>query len=153
LSPELMARSARGHNKQGKFVANSNLQALVGCGGLHSTANDLVKYVAANVGLMQSPLTPLMLKMQVMRNRDTGAHGTQHGNAAMPWLDDDVSQPPGMELLGHGGGTLGYSAFVGFDKKQRRGIVVLSSQNGMFSPAGLGFRLLQKMPLDGMTLA
>jgi CubicO group peptidase (beta-lactamase class C family) len=153
LSPEMMARLARGHNNKGKLVANWDLGVLVGCGGIRSTANDLLKYVAANVGLTTSPLKPLMLDMQVIRHHNAfDPTGTTRGNTAMPWMDTGVFQPPGMDLLGHGGGTGGYSTFIGFDKKQRRGIVVLSNQL-MFSCSELGFRLLQKLPLDGVTLA
>src|SRR2546426_3841626 len=69
-----------------------------------------------------------------------------HGNAAMAWFDQDVYQPPGMELLGHGGGTGGYSAFIGFDKKQRRGVAVLSNHTTSHS-SEVGWAVLQRLPL------
>ena len=46
----------------------------------------------------------------------------------MPWYDSAVYSPPGSDLLGHGGGTAGFATFIGFDKLQRRGIVILSNQ-------------------------
>jgi hypothetical protein len=55
-----------------------------------------------------------------------------------------------MELIGHGGGTVGYSAFIGLDKKQRRGVVVLVNQvAGVANPYAIGWRILQRAPLAG----
>ena len=55
-----------------------------------------------------------------------------------------------MELTGHGGGSVGYSAFIGFDKKQRRGVVVLVNQvAGVANPYAIGWRILQRAPLAG----
>jgi len=64
----------------------------------------------------------------------------------MAWYDQEVYQPPGMELLGHGGATGGYSAFIGFDKKQRRGVAVLSNQT-TFPSSAVGWAVLQRLPL------
>src|SRR5688572_13308085 len=65
----------------------------------------------------------------------------------MPWLDEGLYQPPGSELLAHGGGGYGYLAFIGFDKKQRRAVVVLSNQLAV-NPSGVGWTILQGMPLS-----
>jgi S1-C subfamily serine protease len=51
-----------------------------------------------------------------------------------------------MELLGHAGGAGSYHAWVGFDMKQRRGVVVLSTENEC-SVEAIGWTILQRMPL------
>jgi S1-C subfamily serine protease len=51
-----------------------------------------------------------------------------------------------MELLAHAGGAGSYHAWVGFDKKQRRGVVVLTTANDVSSEA-IGWTLLQRLPL------
>lgn len=150
LSRELKARMARGHDENGKPAPNFEFQALAGTGALRSTANDLLKYVSAQVGLAQSELTPLMQKTHVIRFRaPAGAdEAWRAGNSGMPWVDNGVEQPPGMQLMGHGGGTAGYSAFIGFDVRQRRGVVVLCNQQGGPLHAGsIGWVLLQRRPL------
>ena len=53
LTPDLKARFATGHNYLGYAVTSMDFQAQAGCGGLRSTANDLLKYVSANLGLTQ----------------------------------------------------------------------------------------------------
>src|SRR5258708_21372030 len=60
LTPELKARLAVGHDKLGRPAPKWDFQVYVSTGGLHSTANDLLKYVSANAGLAPSALTPLM---------------------------------------------------------------------------------------------
>jgi serine-type D-Ala-D-Ala carboxypeptidase/endopeptidase len=149
LTPELKNHLAIGHDKSGKPVGNWNFQVLAGTGAIRSTANDMLKYVAANLGLTQSNLTPLMEKTHVIRHRDS----PDFGNTAMPWVDQGVYNPPGMELLGHAGGTAGYSAFIGFDKHNRRGVVVLANQQGRFSSSSIGWRILQHARLSGKDIA
>ncbi|HTA30534.1 MAG TPA: serine hydrolase [Candidatus Cybelea sp.] len=152
LTPELKARLAKGHNASGKSVPNWDFDALAGCGALHSTANDLLKYVSAEIG--QSSLTPLMEKTQVIRHTNaSGLNGLPmiFGNTAIPWVDEGQSAQTGMELLGHAGGTGGYSAFIGFDRQHRRGVVVLFNQQdgaqGRVNSRKLGWLLLEGVRL------
>jgi CubicO group peptidase (beta-lactamase class C family) len=142
LSPSLNARAATGHDESGQRAAYYHLQVMAPAGALHSTANDLLKYLSANLGFTHSSLTPLMEKMQVIRH--TGS--PDMGNTAMPWFDQSAWNPPGSELLGHGGGTAGFATFIGFDKKKRRGVVVLSSQRS-FHGFTVGWTILQGRPL------
>jgi CubicO group peptidase (beta-lactamase class C family) len=142
LTLEMKTRLARGHNASGKAVANWDFQALAGCGALRSTANDLLKYVSANLGATQSSLTPLLENTQVIRHRGDSVFG----DTAMPWVDCCQSEQTGIELLGHAGGTAGYSAFIGFDQEHRRGVVVLFNQQdgtGSLHSQTLGWLLLE----------
>jgi CubicO group peptidase (beta-lactamase class C family) len=147
LTPELKARLATGHDEKGKRTASYDLQVMAGAGALLSSANDLLKYVSANLDLKESSLTPLMKKSQAIRHRAE----PEFGNTAMPWWDSGVYQPPGMELIGHGGGTDGCSAFIGLDLKQRRGVVVLANQKvAVANSYTVGWRLLQNASLTAM---
>lgn len=62
-------------------------------------------------------------------------------------MDRGVSDETGKELIGHGGGTGGYEAFIGFDKKNHRAVVVLASQQGGLITERLGWFLLEGVPL------
>jgi CubicO group peptidase (beta-lactamase class C family) len=149
LPPELNGRMATGHDENGKLAPRFNLRLMAGAGALLSSANDLLKYLSANLGLTQSSLKPLMDQMKVIRHRDA----PEFGNTAMPWWDSGVYQPPGMELLGHGGGTGGCSAFIGFDRKQQRGVVVLANQRAALANSyAIGWRILQRAPLKGLQI-
>ena len=142
LTPEMKDRLAMGHAADGKRAPYYNLQVMAGAGALKSSANDLLKYVSAQLGLTASELGPLMQESQVIRH--TGAPSL--GRSAMPWVDWNCYNPPGSELLAHSGGTPGFSAFIGFDRKQRRGVVVLTNQRAT-SSVPIGFLILQGMPL------
>jgi CubicO group peptidase (beta-lactamase class C family) len=151
LTPELKARLAMGHDDSGKPSPPWKLQAYSPAGNILSTANDLLKYVSANAGLAPSSLTPLMKEAQVVRFKDSRGLSDVpgfgvFGRTAMDWVDRGAYQPPGMELLGHAGGAGSYHAWVGFDKKQRRGVVVLTTANDVSSEA-IGWTLLQRLPL------
>lgn len=144
LTPELKARLAIGHDRLGRPAPNWDFQVYAAAGGLRSTANDLLKYLSANLGLTHSSLAPLMENMHVIRNKGTATHG----DAAIAWMNRGEGYQSGLNLLGHDGATGGYETFIGFDKKQCRGVVVLCNQQGGLSPETLGWLLLKGVRLD-----
>lgn len=140
-SAEMKTRLATGHLDDGTRSDHWHLQAMAPAGALHSTANDLLTFVAANLGFTQSELTPLMKAMQVERHA-----GSPLGKSAMPWVDENAYNPPGTEIWAHSGGGYGTIAFVAFDVKKRRGVVALTNQMKVF-PNGVALTLLQGYPL------
>jgi CubicO group peptidase (beta-lactamase class C family) len=150
LTPEMKMRLAMGHDASGKAWPPFMFQVYSPVGDIHSTAKNLLKYASGQAGLTSSSLTPLMERTHQIRFTDSRGLPdvplSQFGRAAMDWVDRNVYQPPGMELLGHAGGAGSYHAWVGFDKKQRRGVVVLSTANDL-SVEALGWTLLQRLPL------
>lgn len=153
LTPELKARLAVGRDASGKPSLPWKLQAYSPAGGIYSTANDLLKYAAAQAGLAPSHLAELMKKTHQVRFTDTNGlpaepgFGT-FGRTAMDWVDRGAYQPAGMALLGHAGGAGSYHAWVGFDTKQRRGVVVLTTADaGVLSVEATGWTVLQRLPL------
>lgn len=148
VTPEMKPRLARGHWADGTPSENVRFQVTAPAGAMVSTANDLLKFLSANLGLTPTELAAPMREMQIVRH--TG--DAKFGKTATPWFDEGVYQPPGSELLAHGGGGVGYLAFVGFDKQKRRGVVVLTNQMAM-SPYGVGWTILQGMPLSRENVA
>ena len=120
LTPEMQARLATGHNPALMSVPNWDLTALAGAGALRSTVNDMLKFVAANLGLTKSPLFPAMQKAH-QSQRETGQPDLTIG------LNWHILKKFDSEMVWHNGGTGGYHSFIGLDKKNRRGVVVLSN--------------------------
>jgi CubicO group peptidase (beta-lactamase class C family) len=150
LTPQLKSRLATGHDQAGKCVPYWDIGAYAGAGAIRSTANDLLKYVSANLGIKQSRLTPLMQSTHEVRHTNSPGpiEGENHRNTGMAWTDLGIYQPPGMQIIGHPGGAGGYSAFIGMDKKQRRGAVVLVNQfQGRLNPSVVGCAILQRVGL------
>ena len=136
LTPELKARLAVGHDADLKPAENWDLgTAFAGAGALRSDANDMLKFVAANLGLAKSPLTPAMAAMLNVR-RPTDMPGI---SVALGW---HIFTTGGKEIIWHNGGTGGYRSFVGFDPKTRVGIVVLSNSETPEGVDDIGHHLL-----------
>jgi len=127
LTPEMKARLAAGHNQALDTVANWDLPTLAGAGALRSTANDLLTFLAANLGYTNSPLAPAMAAMLKVR-RPTGRPTLE---VALGW---HIFTANGKEIIWHNGGTGGYRAFMGFDSKTRIGVAALSNA---FTAAGV----------------
>jgi D-alanyl-D-alanine-carboxypeptidase/D-alanyl-D-alanine-endopeptidase len=142
LPAEMQARLIAGHNQALKPVPNWDLPALAGAGALRSTANDMLRFLAACLGYTKSPLAPAMAAMRKER-RATGVAGLE---IALGW---HILKRDDRELVWHNGGTGGYRSFVGLDEKARLGVVVLSNT---FTPGGvddIGRHLLdRRLPLQ-----
>jgi D-alanyl-D-alanine-carboxypeptidase/D-alanyl-D-alanine-endopeptidase len=148
---EMTTRLAMGRNEEGESTGPWQLEALAPAGAIHTTANDLLRYAASQAGITKSTLTPIVEQTHVFRNEDKRGlpgyiDGPLFGRTAMPWIEGAAYEPPGMELLGHGGGAGSYHAWVGFDKKQHRGVITLSTANDLDVKA-VGLTLLQRLPL------
>lgn len=136
FSPEMKARLAVGHNGELAAVPNWDFAVLAGAGALRSTVNDLLTFLAANLGYVKSPLAPAMAAMLSVR-RPMGPAGA--GEIGLGWL---VSKPKDDEVIWHNGGTYGYRSLAGYNAKTRVGVVVLSNT---FTAAGvddIGMHLL-----------
>jgi CubicO group peptidase (beta-lactamase class C family) len=137
LTPELKSRFTTGHNQLGDAVSSIDFQTLAGAGALRSTANDMLKYLSANLGLTPSRLTPLMEKTHVIYFQSM----FQATINALAWSVE--FDPQGREIISHGGTTFGCSTFVGFDNSRRRGVVVLSNSGDFFDVIAIGRLLLE----------
>src|SRR5207247_1051181 len=114
---------ASGHNGRLERVGNWDVPTLAGAGALRSTANDMLTFLAANLGYIASPVSPAMTAMLQVR-RSTGRE------IVIGWHSvtlDGIFSRDGRNIVWHDGGTAGYSAFIGFDPKVRTGVVVLAN--------------------------
>jgi D-alanyl-D-alanine-carboxypeptidase/D-alanyl-D-alanine-endopeptidase len=135
LSPEVKAKLAAGHNDKLEPVSNWDLPTLAGAGALRSSANDMLAFLAANLGYTKTPLAPAMAAMLKGR-RPAGAPGLEIG---LGWL---IRTKDGNEVVWHNGGTGGYRTFTGFDAKARVGVVVLSNTETAVGVDDIGMHLL-----------
>jgi len=141
LSPEQKARLAAGHSATLEPVPNWDLPTLAGAGALRSSTNDLLTFLAANLGYTTSPLGRAMASMLDVR-RPTGVDNLQ---IALGW---HVLRAHGRDIVWHNGGTAGYRTFIGFDPAARSGVVVLSNAGTAAGPDDIGRHLLDpQLPL------
>jgi CubicO group peptidase (beta-lactamase class C family) len=73
LTPGMKARLAVGHGSGLAAVSNWDLPpAFAGAGAIRSTVNDMLKFLAANLGITKTPLAAAMAA-EVSTRRPTGA--------------------------------------------------------------------------------
>lgn len=129
FSAAMRAHLARGHDENGKPASNWDLDALTGAGGIRSTANDMLRYLKANMGASHSPLRAAMTFAQ--QPRAEVGKGMRIG---LGWMTTDKG------IVWHNGGTGGYRSFIGFTTDGRRGVVILT--NSATGVDELGFATL-----------
>ncbi len=134
LSAEQRSRLARGH-AGGRPVANWDIDALAGAGALRSTASDMLRFLAANLGLVETPLAAALAASR----QEPVETGREQLAVARGW---HVRTGFDREIVWHNGGTGGYRSFCGFDPVARRGVVVLSNSTSDVVDA-LGLNLLE----------
>jgi CubicO group peptidase (beta-lactamase class C family) len=135
LTPEMKARLAIGHSSGMAAVPNWDIPTLAGAGALRSTANDMLTFLAANLGYVKSPLAADMAA-EVSIRRPTGAPNME---IAYAW---HVQNKDGRSIIWHNGGTGGYRTYMGYDPKSRAGVVVLSNISTAAGPDDIGRHLL-----------
>jgi len=142
LTPDMKARLAPGHNAGLSEVPNWDLAALAGAGALRSSANDILTFLAANLGYTKTPLAAAMAA-EVSIRRPTGMPDME---IAYAW---HIQTKNGNSIIWHNGGTGGYRTYMGFDPKSGVGVVVLSNISSAAGPDDIGRHLLDaSYPLD-----
>lgn len=142
LSDAMKARLAIGHDQELARAVNWDIPTLAGAGALRSSANDLLDFLAAYLGMKKTPLAPAMAATLQPR-KPTGSSNMQ---IALGW--HVLTTPGGGEIIWHNGGTGGYRSFLGFDPKARVAVVVLSNTSTAAGVDDIGGHLLDaSLPL------
>ena len=128
FNQSMIANLARGH-KDGKIVPNWEFPSFAGAGGIKSNLRDMMKYLAANMGQKETPLYPAL----ALSHRKTRAENSD----PLVGLGWHISKQGDAEIIWHNGGTGGYRTYIGFDKKQRKGVVVLSNSTESIDDIGI----------------
>jgi CubicO group peptidase (beta-lactamase class C family) len=126
LSDEQRSRLAAGH-LSGRELPVVNLSIPESpAGGLYSSASDMLKFISANIGLIETKLDSAMHESHLIRhNRYIGNNTDTEIYIGLGWF---ITTNFGNEIIWTNGGTAGgYNAFIAFNPTTDRGIVVLCS--------------------------
>lgn len=133
LGEHQLSDLAPGHDEGPDSVKNYHAQDVFqGAGFLKSSLKDMLVYLQAQVGLLETPLAdaiemthqPLFDVGTVTYNDREGIYQLEIG---LSWHIDHL--PDGAVFYSHGGRTNGYMAYMGFDPQNRTGVVVLCNQS------------------------
>lgn len=128
------SRLAPGHSGPRPVANWDGFDVLAPAGALRSTGNDMLAFLAANLGLRESDRAGV-LKAATEPRADAGSPGVE---VALGW---HVSTDKGTEIIWHNGGTGGYRAFCGFAPAKKLGVVILVNSDE--SADDIGFHLLE----------
>lgn len=135
---DMQKRLALGHDVNLQLVPSWTWQsqALAGAGGLRSTVDDMLNFMAAQLGLT---VTPLRDAMQTTQTQALPT-GIPNLDIALAW--HILKKPSGGEIVWHNGGTGGYRSFVGLDRASQSAVVVLSNVGDDLGVDDIGRHLL-----------
>jgi CubicO group peptidase (beta-lactamase class C family) len=132
------APRATGHDPRLRPTPAWRMPTFAGAGALRSSAADMLIWLAANLGLVATPLAPAMAaQLRVRAPTDTA------DLQALGWR---VSPGDGGEIVFHHGATGGFRCYCQFDLARRAGVVVLTNTAHARND-DLGFHILSGRPL------
>ncbi len=124
LDAEQASRQAKPYLRAGKPAVYWHFDALAGAGALRSTADDMLAFARANLGLAEVP-ERLRLAMHDMRTptADVGRVGEKIGLA---WaIIPARKEPERPETFVHNGGTGGFRSYLAIAPAAKAAVVVL----------------------------
>jgi CubicO group peptidase (beta-lactamase class C family) len=137
LSGGQKARLAPGHGADGKVSPNWDFDVLAPAGALRSTADDMLTFLAANLGLTSSGLEQSLATAHAPRFKapDSVEVGLGWHRSPLPGT--------GHDAVWHNGATGAYHAIAGFVPEKRAAVVVLANVAlSEFSADGIGMMAL-----------
>ncbi|MBT8489384.1 MAG: serine hydrolase [Gemmatimonadetes bacterium] len=138
LRGPMAALMAKGHDPGGTIVPLWDVATLAGAGGIRSNVEDMLGFLAANVGEPTSDLERAMRDAHTPRESMGGPN-----QVGLNWI---TRAGDGSRIVWHNGGTAGFRTFAGFDPDAEAAVVVLT--NSGIGADDIGIHLLdQTVPL------
>lgn len=142
LTPALKSRMTTAHSSVFRLAPTplwDFTPAFFGTGSLRSSANDLLIFLAANLGYVKTPLSAAMARMRTA-HRD----GADNFKMGLGWRIEQLQE---AEIVWTGGASYGSRSFSGFDPKSQVGVIVLSNYNSGYGIDDIGRHVLNPKAL------
>lgn len=102
-----------------RSVPHWTFQVFQGVGAIRSNAEDMLRYVKAQMGLLSTTLKPAIeLTQQPLHQIG------EKSSIGLVWNIRSISDD---EIVWHGGATGGFNTFAGFSRKTNRAIIILNN--------------------------
>ncbi|MFD1141159.1 serine hydrolase [Larkinella insperata] len=112
-------------------VTHWDMDIFAGAGAIRSNAENMMRYVKAEMGLLPSPLKEAMTFTQQPRHEMERTE-----QIGLGWLIRTLNQD---EIMWHNGATAGYTSFVGFSRKTNKAIIILNNSQQSVDELGMHF--------------
>jgi CubicO group peptidase (beta-lactamase class C family) len=139
-----------GHQNGSEIETPKVPDVIAGAGGLRSTANDLLKYLSANLGLLHTKLDDSIALQHLIQHPGLLPNPMNYTiYIALGWA---ILTNFGTEVLDHTGSINGWNANVAFIPEKQIGVVSLCSCDLKDMNTGtLDFVLLNQTGIDSLT--
>ena len=127
IPADKMAMLSDGHNGELNKTKHWNIPTLAGAGAIKSSAEDMVKYLQANMVRNSSPAIALA-------QEETASFIPDRSDIGLGWIINSFDND--QKYYWHNGGTGGFRSYMGYDKNSQKGIVILS--NSIFPMDDIG---------------
>lgn len=134
IPEDIKSRFAKGHVAGNESELVFLPQEVQGAGAMYSTVNDLLKFLSANMGLIDTKLNDAMQESHAIRHSvsqfqlpfvDPSGHKTPaHGYVGSDW---NIQTDLGKKIIWRNGGIDGYSSLIAFNPDKQLGVAILCS--------------------------
>ena len=125
---DIKSRYAKGHIAGKEVNLEFIPETIQSAGAMYSTANDLLKFLSANIGLIQTKLNDPIQETDLIRH----SFGQSSDNKSLKdyiGLGWTVTTDFGKEVIWHTGSIDGYTSIIGFNPSKQIGLVILCGCN------------------------
>ncbi len=136
LTEDMKKRVSKGHDQRKEAKWLEIPEVFAPSGSINTTVGDMLKFISAGLGITKSPINSAFDRSRKWL-RSFKVEDEERLGMAMFWMRVGLA---GYTFIGHSGDTFGFSAYVGFNEENTRGVVVLS--NGKMGVAEIGFHIL-----------
>jgi serine-type D-Ala-D-Ala carboxypeptidase/endopeptidase len=135
LTADQQVRFLPGHNAAGKYISHWDFDVMAPSAGLHSTLEDMMRFLSVNMGLSEPSWIPTVKFAQNPRER-VKQKELQEVQVGLGWL---ISPMPGTSehITWHAGQTGGFASYIGFNSQSGIGVVILANQTTSVAPLGV----------------
>jgi len=124
LSADQQLRLLKGYDKDDNAVGSWNYDILAPSGGMHSTINDMMKFLRANISVKKDALSDILDYTHNARLKLSGKR--KDTEIALGWKINSLGIDE-KRVVWQEGYTGGFSSYIGFVETNHTGVVVLSS--------------------------
>ena len=141
---------ATGYSFRNKQADYWNMPAIEAAGSLRSTTSDMIKFLKASLGLSKTKLSPVFEfcqntksnpKIPVSMKFFSKSMGITLSSFRLGWF---VFPQESVDILGHDGGTEGFSSFMCMNLENQSAVVILTNR-AMKIVHKLGVSLIKEM--------
>ena len=125
---DIKSRYATGHIAGKEFNLEFVPETIESAGAMYSSTNDLLKYLSANIGLIQTKINDSIQETLLIRHSfgQTSENKSLKDYIGLGWT---VTTDFGKEVIWHTGSIDGYTSIIGFNPSKQIGLVILCGCN------------------------